>query len=132
TYSSRKATLTVVGLLTIINQPQSVAVQIGQTVTLAVTAGGGVQPLRYTWRKNGVDIPNANGPTYIIPSVQLADAAGYSCQIRDDRTQSVTSETAVVRITESLPAAGMPGLMLLSAVLTMCGGVWIARRRALV
>lgn len=130
-YSSRKATLTVVGLLTIVNQPQSVAVQTGQAVTLAVTASGGVPPLRYTWRKNGVDIPNANGPIYTIPSVQLSDAAGYSCQIRDDRTQSVTSEMAVVRITESLPTVGMPGLLLLSALLAMAGGVWIARRRAL-
>ncbi len=130
TYSSKKATLTVVALLTIANQPQSLTVQTGQSATFAVEASGGVLPLHYAWRKNGSDIPNAIGPSYTIASAQSDAAASYTCRIRDDRSQSVTSNPVLLQLTQSaMPATDAAGLATLMAALLL-GGVLAMRARA--
>lgn len=71
---SNPATLTVWAITT---QPQSKTVNAGQTVTFTFITTGTTYPT-YQWRKNGVNISNANAPYYFINSVTLADSGAFS------------------------------------------------------
>ncbi|MDB5049861.1 MAG: hypothetical protein JWO30_2932 [Fibrobacteres bacterium] len=55
----------------IARQPASQTVSVGQSVTFSVEANG--SNLVYRWQKNGVNIPNAVGTSYTIPTTVLAD-----------------------------------------------------------
>jgi hypothetical protein len=58
-------------------QPVGQTVVAGGSVTFTVAATGNPEP-SIKWRKNGKDIPDATGPSYTIPIVELADRAAYS------------------------------------------------------
>lgn len=58
----------------------SATANVGQTVTMTVTADG-TQPFAYQWKRAGVNIPGATSASYVITSVQLSDLADYTCQV---------------------------------------------------
>ena len=65
----------------ITTHPTDQTVMQGQQVTFQVTAGGST-PLTYQWQKNMVDIPGANGSSYVIPAAHLADnGAKFRCVV---------------------------------------------------
>ncbi len=80
-------------LLTVVGPPPGDPPTItGQPVPLVVNPGAGAQfsvmatgtsPLTYQWRKNDVDIPGANGPTYAIPAVTEADEGLYRVLVQN-------------------------------------------------
>jgi uncharacterized protein (TIGR03437 family) len=61
--------------------PMDQTVMQGQPVTFQVTAGGST-PLTYQWQRNLVDIPGADGSSYVIPAAHLADnGAKFRCVV---------------------------------------------------
>lgn len=77
-------------------EPIGASLAPGQAVRLQ-TAAGGSTPLGFQWRKNGVDIPGANGS-----SLNLADATpeteGAYTVIVSNSSGSVTSRVAAITI----------------------------------
>lgn len=81
--------------VTIIQQPQSQTPATGSKVTLTVQATGS-GPLTFQWRLNGVNIPGANSPAFVIPSFHPADAGDYSVAVGDS-TGAINSAVARIR-----------------------------------
>ena len=100
--------------------PQSQTVSPGATVVLSVTANG-LTPIQYQWRLNGVNIPEANGSTFIISNAQLQDAGRYSVVVVDALGNLEHSNPADVVVTvPSLPFSDTFGSG--SAVITGSAG----------
>jgi len=91
---SPAATLSILGAPAINVQPASQSVLPGATVTFTVGATG-TAPLAYQWRKNGVNIPGANGSSFQIPGVSASDAAAYSVVVSNGGG-TVTSQNALL------------------------------------
>ena len=80
-------------------QPQSAALEAGNTVTLSVRVSGGTAPYTYQWSTGGTPIPGATATTY------TTDAAGsYTCIVTDAAGSSLISSAAVITVT--VPAGG--------------------------
>jgi hypothetical protein len=80
----------------------------GQRATFS-TAPVGNTLVTYQWRKDGVDIIDANNSTYIIPSVSVGDAATYSVVVAGS-CASVTN-SANLTVNDCMPlTSGSPQL----------------------
>ena len=86
--------------------PAALAVNVGQTATLAVAAQGS-GPLAYQWARDGVDIAGATSPVLTLSSAQLTDAGSYTVTVRN-AAGSVTSAAAVLVVT---PTPGAPAIV---------------------
>jgi hypothetical protein len=75
---------------TITSQPGSLTVNIGSQATLSVGASGSPAP-SYQWRRNGVDIGGATGPTLTIDNAQPASAGVYSVVVSNSQGTVVSS-----------------------------------------
>jgi len=53
--------------VTILAQPLSQTILVGEPATFSVVVGGSA-PFAYQWKKNGVNIPGATGPSFTIPA----------------------------------------------------------------
>jgi uncharacterized protein (TIGR02145 family) len=81
---------------TIITQPQSQTVTVGQSVTFSVTASGTGQ-LSYQWKKDGVDISGATTNSYSISNAQNSNAGIYTVTASNS-AGNVTSNGAVLTV----------------------------------
>ena len=93
--TSRVARVTVLAEPVITRQPDSITVADGTPVTLSVSALG-AGTLGYQWRRNGVAIGNANGPSLNLTGA-VADSACYDVIITNV-LGGVTSEAAALGI----------------------------------
>lgn len=80
----------------IIDQPKSRQVNVGETVTFTVEAGGTL-PLSYQWLRNGVRIPNATERSYTIQGVLPSDGASYRVVVAN-AGGAVRSDSAFLRV----------------------------------
>jgi hypothetical protein len=80
----------------VLTEPQDFTVPEGADAEMIVVAGG-TAPLRYQWRRNGIDLPGATDPMLVLTNLQAGDAGGYSVQISNDLGQ-VISRTAMVTV----------------------------------
>jgi hypothetical protein len=71
------AALTIVVSPTITDDPTNTTVMENDPVTFYVAATG-TAPLTYQWRKDGINIPGANGVSYAIAAAQASDEGAYS------------------------------------------------------
>lgn len=62
--------------------PQALTKIVAQSAAFSVTAFG--TNLNYQWKKGGVNIANATGPSYTINSVVAGDAGDYSVLVSND------------------------------------------------
>lgn len=81
----------------IVQQPTSLSVSVGQSATFSVTASG-TAPLAYQWQKNGVNIANATLSTYTISSAQLSDGGNFQVVVSNS-VSSITSNTVTLTVT---------------------------------
>lgn len=85
--SDNSATSTVTtllgGLPQILSQPQSKQVLPGLPVSIDVAATSDL-PVRYQWRRNGVNIPGETNSTLSIPSFQTELGGSYTVQVIND------------------------------------------------
>src|SRR5207248_205361 len=58
------------------------------------------KPLNYQWQKNGIDLPNQNGATLLLPAVRLADAGEYRVNV-SNAGGSIPSQAAVLMVRPS-------------------------------
>lgn len=89
-------TLTVLSPPRITEEPTSQSVIEGHAVSFSVTATGDA-PLRYRWRRNGVDVDNATLPTFTLSFAQIGDAADYAVVVANT-AGAVTSAVATLTV----------------------------------
>jgi len=83
------------GPVVILKQPSDQTIMAGQTVTFSFV---GVAPSSYTWRTNGVNVPNSNSPTLTLAGVPLAlDGLNVSV-VAVNGFSSTTSSNAVLTV----------------------------------
>jgi len=75
--TSKLARLTVLVPPTLEPLPASAGAVVGSNITFTVEAIG-TAPLRYQWRRNGVNIPGATNPWLTTTNVQVVDGGSYS------------------------------------------------------
>lgn len=56
---------------------------------------------QYQWRKDGLDIPGATGPSYTVYPITLADAATYDCVVTN-ACGSITSDAGMLSVEEPI------------------------------
>jgi len=88
----------------VVDQPKSLSVAVGQTATFTVTATG-TAPLTYQWRKNGTAIAGATSASYTTPATTASDnGAKYSVVVSGVGT--ATSLDATLLVIKSLDLNG--------------------------
>ncbi|MFA6410848.1 MAG: immunoglobulin domain-containing protein, partial [Candidatus Buchananbacteria bacterium] len=102
---SEVATLTVNDPVAITGQPVSQTADLGDPVTLAVTATG-TEPLSYQWYKNGQMLVAATSSSLTIASTRLIDIGSYACQVNNIVNQAATSAEATIQL-NGQPAQGI-------------------------
>jgi glucose/arabinose dehydrogenase len=96
-------------------QPEDLTVTLGAPATFTVGASG-APPLRYQWRRNGVDVPGvpgATGPSYTLSKAE--ESATFDVVVANDHG-SATSEPATLTVVTDQPpvpriTAPAPGLL---------------------
>ncbi len=86
----------------ITTQPADATVTVGATARFTVTATG-TAPLRYQWKKNGVNIPLATNPTYNTPPTTMADNGALFSVVVSNAGGSVTSRNATLTVNAAIP-----------------------------
>ena len=81
----------------IVTQPASQAVPLGQTATFTVV-GAGTGPLIYRWRKNNISIAGATFASYTTPPITQADDGTKYVVSVSDNFSGVTSVTVTVNV----------------------------------
>ena len=81
--------------ITITSQPISYTLNPGSSVTLSVAATG--DALTYQWYLNGIAIPGASSPSYMISSALPTNAGSYSVTITNN-TGTLTSQAAQINV----------------------------------
>ena len=79
-------------LPSIVVQPQSQTVALGDSAALSVVTLGNPAP-SYQWRRDGVAIPGATASSYTLPSVSFGDVGSYAVVVSNAQG-SATSTTA--------------------------------------
>lgn len=75
---------------TIVSQPQSLIVPVGQSATFSVVVSG-PSPYAYQWQFNGGKIAGATAATFTLPSAQLTNQGAYSVIITNIYGPTVSS-----------------------------------------
>lgn len=81
---------------TINAHPIAATIKVTETVSFSVSAEG-LGTLNYQWRKDGDDIPLANGATLNLASVNKLNEGAYDVVVTDDN-DSVTSDAAMLTV----------------------------------
>lgn len=102
------ATLAVGVLPSIATQPPSADLYVSESHTLGVIVDGGVPPLTYQWRKNGILLPAETGPLFNIASATPAVAGDYQCTVRDARDTTIQSDTATLTVSPRIAITAQP------------------------
>ncbi len=90
----------------ITQDPVGLTAYVGDTVQFSVAQTGGTT---YQWRKNGVNINGATGPTYQIVNIKQYNAATYSVIVSNGCGQA-TSAGAVLTVQTPIAPAAPSGL----------------------
>ncbi|MFL6198884.1 MAG: PQQ-dependent sugar dehydrogenase [Thermoanaerobaculia bacterium] len=80
-------------------QPEDLKVSLGAPAVFSVGASG-APPLRYQWRRNGIDIPGATEPGYTLPKAE--ESAVFDVVVANDHG-SATSDPAVLTVVDDQP-----------------------------
>lgn len=92
---------------TIITQPVSLTVEVGQTGTFSVTATGAAT-LTYQWFKNGVAINGATSSSYTTPPAVLGDSGSIFTVTVSNMVGTVTSNGATLTVLVPLAKSLIP------------------------
>lgn len=110
--SSAPVKLAVAGVVegapTILSQPSSRTVQVGQPVALSVGVAG-AQTLNFRWQQNGKDIAGADKASYLISRTTAEEAGEYQVIIKN-KLGEVASQKVTLRVSDVAPAEGSPSI----------------------
>lgn len=103
--TSTVAQLTIYQNATILSALSNQVVQVGDTVVLAVNAGG-TQPLGYVWQFNGQSISGTD-PTLVLTNIQLVQSGFYRVIVTNQYgSTSSTSRVSVLSVPSAVVAWG--------------------------
>ena len=85
------------GVPTISSHPSNQIVNNNTAAAFSVSASANGAALSYQWKKDNVNIPNENSPSYSISTATTANDGSYTCYI-DTTYGSITSNAAISRI----------------------------------
>lgn len=103
TVDTNDVSATVASVLTAsVSRSPSVALY-GNNITFSSSVSGGLAPINYQWRRNGVNIGGATSSTYVRASQAIDSGAAFDCIITDALGQSV--DTNNVSYTPAQPAS---------------------------
>jgi hypothetical protein len=83
--------------VSIMTQPANQTVQVGQSATFTVGAGG-TAPLMYQWQKNAANILGATSASYTTPATAAADNGAKFDVVVSNSSGSVTSNPATLTV----------------------------------
>lgn len=86
----------------IVQQPMSQSVQLPAPFYLSVIAQAFPAP-SYQWRRNGIDIPGATGPTFYVSNASMGDLGNYTCVVANS-AGTATSAPATISTPGAEPA----------------------------
>jgi hypothetical protein len=112
--TSNVAILTVDTLPRVTTQPQSQSICETKTVTFSVVAVG--TDLTYQWRKNNMNIPNANTSSLTLQNVTPNDEGQYDVVVTGRCSPSATSEKATLTVLRN------PNILVQPKPVTACEG----------
>jgi hypothetical protein len=100
TFSNR---LNVYGLFgpgrpSIYQSPQPTTRFTGDTVVMTFPVGG-LPPLSYQWKLNGINVPGATNPALVLPNVGFAAAGNYSCTVSNSYGPTNSAAAALTILT---------------------------------
>lgn len=105
---------------TIVTQPASLTVNVGNTATFAVGVDGS-GPFTFQWRRNGFNIPGATSAVLSLPSV-VSDASGtYSVIVNNSVGPGVTSADAALTVS-SIAGAEAPSIVTQPSTIVVAEG----------
>ncbi len=84
-------------------QPTNTVFIAGTNIILCVNASG-TPPIRYQWRLNGQNIPNATNACYTVPGAQATNSGSYVCVIINGLGASGTTPATWLLSLPSFPA----------------------------
>ncbi len=82
---------------TIVTQPASLSVNVGNTATFAVGVDGS-GPFTFQWRKDGVNIPGSTSAVLTLPGVTTGFAGSYSVIVSNAASTGVASSSATLTV----------------------------------
>jgi uncharacterized repeat protein (TIGR03803 family) len=106
--------------------PGNQSATAGQSMTFTVVAAG-TGTVTYQWQANGTNIPGANGASYTIPSVAVADSGSYSVIISD--SNGTVTSFFTVAVLPAIPALPPWAYVLLPAFILFVAARATRRRR---
>jgi hypothetical protein len=105
---------------TIVTQPASLTVNVGNTATFAVGVDGS-GPFTFQWRRNGFNIFGATSAVLTLPSV-VSDASGsYSVVVNNNVGPAVTSIAASLSVS-SIAGAEAPNIVTQPSTIVVAEG----------
>jgi len=131
--TSQTATLNVAEHLAITTQPMSQTWPEGWPhVTFVVKVSGGIGPISYQWRRDGMDLTGGDQSTYTIPFLQVDHQGTYTGLVTDEfNDEEVVSDAAILTVLTGIPVPATSGLAL-AALLSTCllaGGAILRRKK---
>jgi outer membrane protein assembly factor BamB len=87
--------------LSIITQPSDQQIGEGGNIMFKVLAVGG-SALTYQWKKDGIDIPNANNPELLIKGATKSNEGEYYAVVKDQFSE-IISNKVFLKINSKLP-----------------------------
>ncbi|HEO70514.1 MAG TPA: hypothetical protein ENN80_04570, partial [Candidatus Hydrogenedentes bacterium] len=105
---SALATVDVSPHVSIESNPEGETYYVGESHTFSVEASGGKGELSYQWRRNGEDIQEATESTYAVSSLTLDDGGVYTCTVKDEGTEELLSDPAVLVVVDHLEITEEP------------------------
>jgi glucose/arabinose dehydrogenase len=82
--------------------PASVTVAAGQSASFSVTASG-TAPLQYQWQRNGVNIANANSPTYTLTATAADNGAMFRALVSNSAGSALSNAATLTVLTNAAP-----------------------------
>lgn len=92
---------------TIVTDPVSQTLVVGQTLNLSVVADG-TAPFTYQWAKDLVDISGETNETFTIASVTLADAGDYDVNVMNSAGDLWSNPATITVIENDAPVSSAP------------------------
>ncbi|HEX3624550.1 MAG TPA: GH25 family lysozyme [Verrucomicrobiae bacterium] len=89
--ASQLALAYIAGSIAVTSAPTNTTVALGGNATFKVTASTSGSQLKYQWRFDQVNIPNANTNFYTITNAQLTNAGAYSVSVTNSNGSILTT-----------------------------------------
>ena len=91
----------------------------GGSHTFTVVVSGGYGSLVYQWKQDGKDVHDAYDSVFKLTDLDFGDSGEYTVEISDTNGDTIESVPVRLSVPAGLPVAGMGGLALLAAALTL-------------